>query len=363
MSQWILVGTLTNDLVGPIFYRRDGAIDGIEGGGSKRRGRALVTVTTSTTPRVPVASGQPMSPRAVKDPLRRAIDRFGPLRALVKSDAGQRAVEALRGARAVHEPVRFLAAQFGRPRPARYRLRRSRQIVHVRHRTADIEVLNEIFGGTGGRAAYEPPAGLTGALDHNPSPRILDLGGNVGLFGLYALHRWPGASVHSFEPDVESASLLRAAIAENRLENRWTLTPAAVANHSGTMKFRPGLSSESHLLDVEAGSHATPAAEGVVEVPVEDLFALAGRLDLVKMDIEGGEWSLLADPRMARLDADLIVLEWHAQGCPAPDPRAHVICLLRDAGYGELYEPIEPSHCGMLWARRSAALAPAPAAG
>ena len=319
-----------------------------------------MTVTTSAPSRVPAASEQGIHrARAAKDPLRRAIARFAPLRALVKSDVGQRAVEAIRGARAVHEPVRFLAGQVTRPRSARYRLRGSRQIAHVRHRTSDVEVLNEIFGGTGGRAAYEPPGGLCAALDRNPEPRILDLGGNVGLFGLYALHRWPDASVHSFEPDAQSAGLLRAAIAENRLEDRWTLTPRAVSNHSGTMAFRPGLSSESHLLDVEAGSHGGTAVDGVVEVPVEDLFALDGHLDLVKMDIEGGEWTLLADPRMARLDADLIVLEWHAQGCPAPDPRAHVISLLRDAGYGELYEPIEPSHCGMLWARRS----PAPASG
>jgi len=319
-----------------------------------------VTVTASTTSRVPLPSKHGVNrARASKDPVRRAIDRFGPLRALVKSDAGQRAVEAIRGARAVHEPARFLAGQFGRPRPARYRLRGSGQIAFVRHRTSDIEVLNEIFGGTGGRAAYEPPARLRAALDHNPSPRILDLGGNVGLFGLYALNRWPGASVHSFEPDVESAGLLRAAIAENRLQRRWTLTPAAVANHSGTMAFRPGLSSESHLVDVEVGS-GHRKADGVVEVPVEDLFARERHVDLVKMDIEGGEWSLLADPRMAQLDAHLVVLEWHAQGCLAPDPRAHAICLLRDAGYGELYEPIEPSHCGMLWARRSAAPAPAP---
>ena len=317
-----------------------------------------MTMTANVTSLTGPASEQGVHhARGAKDPFRRAIDGLAPLRALVKSDAGQRAIEAIRGARAVYDPVRFLAGQFGPPRPARYRLRRSRQVAVIRHRTADVEVLNEIFGGTGGRLAYEPPAGFGLALDRNPSPRILDLGGNVGMFGLYALHRWPGAAVQSFEPDAENARLLSATIAENRLQHIWTLIPAAVANHSGTMAFRPGLSSESHLVGVEAGS-GTGTADGVVEVPVKDLFALGGHQDLVKMDIEGGEWTLLADSRMAHLDADLIVLEWHAQGCPAPDPRSHVIRLLRDAGYGELYEPIEPSHCGMLWARRSAAVAP-----
>jgi len=347
MSQCVLAATPTNGSLARNYRWKE------------LRRRALMTVTANATPLASLASEHGIHrARASKDPLRQAIDRFAPLRALVKSHPAQRVVEAIRGARAVEESVHFIAGQLRRPRPARYRLRRSCQVAVVRHRTADIEVMNEIFGGTGGRLAYEPPAGLETALDLNPSPRILDLGGNVGLFGLYALHRWPGSSVRSFEPDAESAALLRTVIAENQLEHRWTLTSAAVSNHSGTMAFRPGLSSESHLLDVEASSGPDTsnagAAGGVVEVTAEDLFALEDHLDLVKMDIEGGEWSLLADPRMARLDADLIVLEWHDQGCPAPNPRAHVIRLLRDAGYGELYEPIEPSHCGMLWARRSA---------
>lgn len=288
-----------------------------------------------------------------KDPFRRAIDRFGLLRTLVKSNAGQQVIEAMRGARAVKEPLEFIARQFGPTRRARYHLRHSDQVAVVRHRSRDVHVLNEIFGGTGGRLAYEPPPALSPILDSKPSPNILDLGGNIGMFGLYALHRWPGASVRSFEPDADNAALLSAAIAENRLQEQWSCTRAAVSNRAGTMAFRGGLSADSHLVDVESGAGSS-AADGDVEVSVADLFALKGHQDLVKMDIEGGEWAVLADPRMAELDVDAIVLEWHDQGCPAPDPRDHVIRLLRDAGWGELYETIEPSHCGMLWARRTA---------
>lgn len=294
-------------------------------------------------------------PTPASDPLRRLISRVAPIRAVVKSSAGQRAIESIRAARAVQDPLRFLARQLGPSRPARYRLRRSGQTAVVRHHSRDVEVLNEIFGGTGGRFAYEPPPELSSVLDGIPSPRILDLGGNVGLFGLYALDRWPGASLRSFEPDRENARLLSAVIAENALQERWSLTPAAVAEHAGTMAFRAGLSADSHLvaLDGESG-----AAGGDVQVPVVDLFAIDGRHDIVKMDIEGGEWGVLADPRLAQLDADVLVLEWHTQGCPTPDPRAHVIRLLRDAGFTELHEPLEPSHCGMFWARRGAVREP-----
>jgi FkbM family methyltransferase len=305
----------------------------------------LVTVIANGSPHVELAAHP-------EDLVRRIVNGVAPVRAMVKSPPAQRVIEAVRAARAVDESPRFLARQFGPVRPARYRLRRSGQVAVIRHRSRDVEVLNEIFGGTGGRFAYEPPTALGAVLDSKPSPRVLDLGGNVGLFGLYALERWPGASLRSFEPDAENARLLGAVIAENHLERRWSLTSAAVANRAGTMAFRGGLSADSHLIETEGEARVD---ERVQEVPVLDLFALGGDYDLVKMDIEGGEWGVLADPRMARFDADILVLEWHTQGCPEPDPRAHVIRLLREAGYGERYEPIEPSHCGMFWARRDAA--------
>lgn len=312
----------------------------------------MIDTRTVTPPDAPERSIE--NAAGPKDPFRRAIDRFGLLRTVVKSNTGQQVIEAVRGARAVKEPLEFMARQFGAARRVRYHVRRSDQVAVIRHRSRDVHVLNEIFGGTGGRLAYEPPSAVAPLLDSKPSPTILDLGGNIGMFGLYALHRWPGASVRSFEPDAENASLLSAAIAENHLQEQWSYSREAVSNRAGTMAFRGGLSADSHLVDVESGT-GSGAANGDVAVSVADLFALEGHHDLVKMDIEGGEWAVLADPRMAELDADAIVLEWHDQGCPAPDPREHVIRLLTDAGWGELYETIEPSHCGMLWARRTAA--------
>lgn len=289
---------------------------------------------------------------APEDPFRRAIERFGLLQTVVKSSPAQRIIQAVRGARTVKEPVEFVARQFGPTRRAPYHLRRSDQVAIIRHRSRDVHMMNEIFGGTGGRLAYEPPSALRPVLDRNPAPKILDLGGNIGMFGLYALHRWPGGTVRSFEPDADSAVSLGATIAENRLEERWSFAASAVGNHAGTMAFRGGLSADSHLVDVEVGSGSV-ALEGDVEVPVADLFGLGGHYDLMKMDIEGSEWSVLGDPRMTGLDVDLIVLEWHEQGCPAPDPRGHVVRLLREAGYGELHEASDLGTCGVFWARRS----------
>ena len=75
--------------------------------------------------------------------------------------------------------------------------------------------------------------------------------------------------------------------------------------------------------------------------------------DLVKMDIEGGEWEILRDPRFAASPPRAIVLEYHPHPS-APDPRAAVEGLLRDAGLTE-QAPIfhRADGHGMLWAWRS----------
>ena len=46
--------------------------------------------------------------------------------------------------------------------------------------------------------------------------------------------------------------------------------------------------------------------------------------DLVKIDIEGGEWPILTDPRFAQLPTPALVIEYHPAGCPGPDPQAFI---------------------------------------
>jgi FkbM family methyltransferase len=303
--------------------------------------------------------------------LRKAIDRVPALAAVVKSARVQHLVQTARGARVVREPLRFAMLQLVPSRAARYRLRASGLDVFLRHRTRDVHILNEIFGGTGGRNGYDPPEALAAAIDANPAPKVLDLGANIGLFGAYVLGRWPRAAIRSFEPDPTNLRLLTRTIAANELERRWSVADVAVANRAGEMSFAAGLFADSHLATSEAGRSAhdasanascdgavapespTPAVSAqTITVRTVDIFEQDHDVDLMKMDIEGGEWSILTDARLSELRADVLVLEWHARGCPEPDARATTVRLLRDAGYSRL-EEVESGHDnGVLWAWR-----------
>jgi FkbM family methyltransferase len=269
--------------------------------------------------------------RPPSDAFRDAVSRSPTLRRTVKSRLAQHVIQTYRAARVVRPWFPFVVRQAIGGRGA-YVVRAVGVTVQLRHRTRDIAILNEVFGA----AAYDPPEGVEGRLP--PSVTVTDVGGNIGLFGAYALHRWRVEHLHSFEPDPENFELLSANA--RPFGDRWTITRAAASTRAGTMAFAAGLYSESR--------QALPG-ETSIAVPTIDLFA-EPRCDLLKLDIEGGEWALLGDPRL-RDAARVIVLEWHAFRCPGPDPPALAKDLLAAAGFEHHVElPGATDGCGVLWA-------------
>ena len=109
----------------------------------------------------------------------------------------------------MERPGRFLAAGLLRRGGATaHRLRGSGLIVNVRHGSRDLAVFREIFAVNPWPNVYEPPPEVDAIVTASSEPRIVDLGANV-LFGLYALGRWPAATIASFEPDPANLPLLR----------------------------------------------------------------------------------------------------------------------------------------------------------
>ena len=284
---------------------------------------------------------------ATSDLVRAAIRRSPWLRGAVASRPVQWTIQTMRGASAVRPASGFVANQFCSTQVRSYRLRESGLSVAIRHRSRDVAILNEIFGGTGGRNCYAPPSDVVAWLEGVASPRIMDLGANIGLFGLYMLGRWPAARLTAFEPDPNNAALLRRTIAANNLDHCWKVHGWACSNRAGTVPFAAGLLSESRM--------ANPGEVGTIDVPTVDVFAADHDVDLLKIDIEGAEWAILTDPRLPELKASAVVLEWHAGGCPESDAHAAAVRLLGAAGYMHTLDVGDLSaHTtnGVIWAWR-----------
>jgi FkbM family methyltransferase len=209
----------------------------------------------------------------------------------------------------------------------------------VRHTTRDIGVFSEIFV----LGEYEPPREVAESLEGLGRPaRILDVGGNVGLFATFARDRWPGTSVVAIEPDPDNLEILRRSASAGQALD---VVAACAATHDGVLRFVAGQ---------EAGSHVAngSSTEETIEVPCVDIFRLAESADFVKMDIEGSEWEILADPRMASVPAGAWVLEWHELLCPHPDPGVAAREALERAGLRIVADRTPFPDVGMIWAVR-----------
>jgi len=125
---------------------------------------------------------------------------------------------------------------------------------------------------------------------------MVDVGAHIGVHALTVaarLRRLGGGSVVAFEPAHDSAAKLRAAATRNRLE--LTVVEAALGAEPGTADLRADPAYDA----ADAGVRSLHGrGTRVQSVPVTTFDAWAaearlGRLDLVKLDVEGAELEAL----------------------------------------------------------------------
>ena len=250
--------------------------------------------------------------------------------------------DTIRAAQLVTDPRGFLKRElYAAAGPWQYVLRRGGRVVFVRHRTTDVGVLHEIFV----RGAYRVPRDAMRSLQGLGRPiRAADLGSNVGLFGVYLLGLLPVSLITAFEPDEANGRVLVRCAAANGGTERWRIVEACAAASNGKVPFTAGRFTRSGI--------ATDAQIATL-VDAVDAFEYLRDADLVKMDIEGGEWPILADPRLSELAATAVVLEYHPDLCPYPDPRRAVVSLLERAGFTLGVPEERPDGVGIVWAWRT----------
>jgi FkbM family methyltransferase len=244
-------------------------------------------------------------------------------------------------ARTVRPSLAFAAREgVGRKGLFTYRLRQNGLRVAIRHGTGDVVTLGEIFH----EPHYRPTAEIEQIL--TAVTHIVDLGANIGLFGAFAAARWPEAEILAFEPDPANAVVHERTIAMNGLQERWRLIRAAATARDGRAAFVAGEVALSHLADTGEDGQT-------IEVTAQDVVPHLAQVDLLKMDIEGGEWAILGDQRFRRSPPRALVLEYHPRFCPGADPRLAVEASLGEAGMQVQSIWHRDDGHGMLWAWRT----------
>ena len=132
-----------------------------------------------------------------------------------------------------------------------------------------------------------------------PEAVVFDVGGHAGQFAKLFAKMAPRGHVYSFEPGGYPRSILRLAIAANRLVNI-TIVPQGLGDQSGTLTLntplKPGGVHRFGIAHLEWHAEAGAAQKEVVPVTTIDLFAAEQsieRLDFIKLDVEGWELRVL----------------------------------------------------------------------
>lgn len=276
------------------------------------------------------------------------LEQFPRLRRVSNLPTIQRGLGVARRRRLVDERLRFVVGELrGGTRAYHLAVDRKYSVV-IRHKTPDTWVLEELFRPP---MAYAPPPAADKVLRDlasRRSIRILDLGGNVGLFAVYALSRYPGATVTSYEPEPENVRVLASCAQRNSFAH-WNIVHACAMAADAIVTVTRDAFAHAYVCDFGGSSNGG-------EVPGIDVLPRLAAYDFIKMDIEGSEWPILTDARWptAMRDVSVFVLEWHSRGCDAIDPRAAALAGVEAAGFASAASPDAATH-GVIWGWRPSA--------
>lgn len=131
------------------------------------------------------------------------------------------------------------------------------------------------------------------------SPRILDIGANVGAFSVWAASRWPRSIIRCFEPNPSTFQYLIRNVGEKQVE----CVNSAVTIHDEGILW---VGNDTALCSAMNKWERANQSSVEVNTAHPKLLPLA---DIVKIDCEGGEADILEN--LTFIPA-FLALEWHS---------------------------------------------------
>ena len=157
------------------------------------------------------------------------------------------------------------------------------------------------------------------------TPRVLDIGANVGLAVLYVKTKHPYARITAYEPDPKIFRYLEHNVHGNGFTDV-ELVNKAVWKESGELIF--------HAEGADGGRIISEAGTGAITIEAVDVAQVLGdeQIDFVKIDIEGAETAVIAaaGDRLTRVRN--IFVEYHSD-VGAKQELAEMLGTLTDAGF------------------------------
>jgi FkbM family methyltransferase len=141
---------------------------------------------------------------------------------------------------------------------------------------------------------YEPEVWHRVMREVRAGDQIAEVGANMGLYTIAMARRTgPAGHVFAFEPAPDNAEILDANLNVNDAADRVTIVRAAAGERGGTVRFTEP-SGVAARIEFEGESRGSS-----IEVPLVTLDSVfkEGRIDLLKIDVEGFEEPVLSGAR------------------------------------------------------------------
>jgi FkbM family methyltransferase len=123
-----------------------------------------------------------------------------------------------------------------------------------------------------------------------PKPRVLDIGGNVGAFAIWAAHYWPDSTITAYEPDPDCCATFRKNITDNDLDSRVQLIYGAVTTAPyKTIPLYRGINNNTGMNSLY---RTESTINNFIEVPTVHPAELPP-CEVMKIDTEGSEIDIL----------------------------------------------------------------------
>ncbi len=130
-------------------------------------------------------------------------------------------------------------------------------------------------------------------LTLSPNPIVIDVGGFIGDFALYAVKRLNARQVIVCEPAPRNWALLLKNISNNHYEDRIVpVNKAVTVNGESVMMNIDAPDEYQSMVSAHSGSEATTTVPGVSLSQLLREHYIEG-VDLLKMDVEGAEYAIL----------------------------------------------------------------------
>jgi FkbM family methyltransferase len=171
---------------------------------------------------------------------------------------------------------------------------------------------------------------------------VIDCGANIGMSLLYIKIRAPQARVLCFEPNPAARAVLDKNIAANGWEKEVHVLPYALGKSKGTVDFFVD-KKEATSSGGGTAQYQKNKGTALTSYPVEvDVLShhITDPVDLLKIDIEGGEFDVLeelvAQGKLARVKT--IQLEYHYIPGYFTQPLFKMLALLESEGFHTFVE-------------------------